>query len=124
MNYECTKVDRVIFAKLSKGEDLIESVEEIAEKEKIDFGVFFIIGTLKKAVFGFYSPQMRPVTMEEPLEIISCIGNITRKDGKLKVHAHINITDSKYHSYGGHLLPGCEIDVVGELVILELTKEK
>jgi len=123
LDYECAKVNRIFFARLSEGEDLIEAVEKIAEKEKIEFGVFFVIGTLKKAVFGFYSPQMRPVTMEEPLEITSCIGNISRKDEKLKVHAHINITDSKFHCYGGHLLSGCEIDRVGELAILELTKQ-
>ena len=122
MEYESAKIGRVIFAKLSEGEELIASIKEIASKEKIKFGVFFLIGTLRKATFGFYHPEMRPVTMEEPLEITSCIGNIVEKDGEVKVHAHINITDSKLRCYGEHLLPGCEIDVVGELVILELVK--
>ena len=84
LEYESAKIGRVIFAKLSEGEELIESIKEIASKEKIKFGVFFLIGTLRKATFGFYHPEMRPVTMEEPLEITSCIGNIVEKDGKLK----------------------------------------
>ncbi|MCD6528783.1 DNA-binding protein [Candidatus Bathyarchaeota archaeon] len=121
MIYEGFKVCRVIFAKLSRGEDLIGSIEELVKKEGIKNGVFFVIGTLKKATFGFYSPEMHPVTIEEPLEIVSCIGNITERDGETKVHAHITVSDSKYHCYGGHLMPGSRIDVVGEVAIFELT---
>jgi len=124
MIYEVFKVGRIFFAKLSTGEDLIKSIEELAKKEGVKNGVFFVIGTLKKATFGFYSPKMRPITIEEPLEMISCVGNISEKNGEIKVHAHISISDSKYHCYAGHLLPGSEIDVVGEAVIFELAKQE
>lgn len=34
LNYEYTKINRVIFVRLSEGEDLIRSVGEISEEEK------------------------------------------------------------------------------------------
>jgi len=114
------KPGKIVMAKLSPGEDLAKSVIETARKAGINSGVFFIIGTLKQVAMGFYSPVMTPVTIKEPLEIVSCIGNIAKKDGDLATHAHITVTDSKLHSYGGHVLDGCIVDRVAELTIFEL----
>jgi len=63
---------KAVFAKLSPGIELMEAIKETAEKADIDFGIFFVIGTLKQAAFGFYAPAMKPVTLQEPLEILSC----------------------------------------------------
>jgi len=109
---------KFVFAKLTSGEDLIQAIKETAEKSGINLGVFHIIGTLKEANFGFYSPHMKPVTIEEPLEILSCTGNVRKENGELKVHAHIIVSDSKFHPYGGHLLEGNRIDRLGELYML------
>jgi len=115
---------KAVFARLTAGEDLIQAIKETAKKAGIDFGVFLIIGTLREATFGFYSPSMKPVTIEEPLEILSCIGNVKRESGELKVHAHIVVSDSKFHSYGGHLLEGNKIDRVGELFLIGMDAVK
>ena len=112
---------KAVFAILKPDEELMEAVKEVAEKSKIDFGVFSIIGTLKQSSFGFYSPSMRPVTIKEPLEILSCIGNVRKENGGFRVHAHISISDSKFHCYGGHVLEGNIIDRVGELLLLGTT---
>ena len=113
-----------VFAILKPDEELMEGIKEVAEKSKIDFGVFSVIGTLKQSCFGFYSPSMRPVTMKEPLEILSCIGNVRKENGGYRVHAHISISDSKFHCYGGHLLEGNIIDHVGELLLIGTTQPR
>jgi len=118
------KAGRVIFARLSPGDDLIEGVREIATKAGVNWGVFLVIGTLKKVSMGFYSPVMKPVTITEPLEILSCVGNIFRSADGLVVHAHIDVSDSKLHSYGGHLLEGCEVDKAGEVALFELLRRE
>ncbi len=109
---------KAVSAKLSPGEELVGSIKEVAEKANVDYGTFIVIGTLKEATFGFYSPTMKPVRLEEPLEILSCIGNVTRAEEELKVHAHIVVSDSKFHPYGGHLLEGTIIDRLGEVLLL------
>jgi predicted DNA-binding protein with PD1-like motif len=120
MGFIQAKPGKIVMAKLSPGEDLQKSVIETAQKAGISSGVFLIIGTLKQVTMGFYSPVMTPVTIKEPLEIVSCIGNIAKREGSLASHAHITVTDSKLHSYGGHMLEGCTVDRVAELTIFEL----
>lgn len=110
----------MIFARLSPGDDLVGGVKEIAGKAGVNAGIFMIIGTLKHVTMAFYSPSLRPVSMTEPLEILSCIGNVFRKTDGWAVHAHIDVSDSKLHSYGGHLLEGCEVDKAGEVALFEL----
>ena len=120
LEYLSGSFGRMVVAKLSPGEDLIESVQGLAERENVQSGVFFVIGTLSQAHFYFYAPKPRPVLLEEPLEIISCVGNISLREGEPFVHAHISVSDSKYLCYGGHLLEGSLVDRVAEVFILEL----
>lgn len=120
MEYMSGSFGRMVVAKLLPGEDLIGSIRSIAQEERIQSGIFFAIGTLLQAHFYFYAPKESPVLLKEPLEIISCIGNISLKEGKPFIHAHISVSDSKYHCYAGHLLEDSLIDRVGEVFILEL----
>jgi len=115
------KAGRIIFGRLSPGDDLIAGVKEIASKASVSWGVFLIIGTLKQVSMGFYSPVMKPVTITEPLEILSCVGNISKRANGFVLHAHIDVSDSKLHSYGGHLLEGSQVDKAGEVALFELT---
>jgi hypothetical protein len=55
------------------------------------------------------------------LEIVSCLGNISIKEGKIFAHAHVVVSDEKANAYGGHVMPGCLIGVTGELVLFEAT---
>jgi len=111
---------RVVFARLSKGEDLIRSIKEVAEERNISAGAFFAIGTLSQASFYFYRPEPNPVTLEEPLEIVACSGSISRRGHETLVHGHIDVTDSEFRSRGGHLLEGSVVDAMAFVVIIEL----
>ena len=59
------------------------------------------------------------LTFESDYEILSCLGNVTQKDKKPLIHAHIVIGDEKGKAFGGHLLPGCVISVTGETFLVE-----
>ena len=48
------------------------------------------------------------------MEIISCFGNATLRDGKPFVHVHVVLSDCEGKTFSGHLLPGttlfaCEV---------------
>ncbi|HNV23772.1 MAG TPA: DUF296 domain-containing protein, partial [Candidatus Omnitrophota bacterium] len=60
------------------------------------------------------------VSLEKKLEIVSCLGNISLKENKPFVHAHITLADLKGQCYGGHLMPGTII-FAAEYYIKELT---
>ena len=94
MKYAKSRIGRAVFARLLKGEDLLEAVTQVATKSKISAGFFFLIGTLKSAKLGFYQDgKYLPIDMQQELEIVSCLGNISIKEGKAFPHAHLAVSD-------------------------------
>ena len=115
-----SKLGKVVFARLHENEDLLEIIASASKQAKISAGFFTLIGTLKKTKIGFYRDgNYEPIEIAGPLEIVSCIGNISPKEKVLIVHAHIVVSDEKGQAFGGHVLPGCLISVTGELMLVE-----
>jgi len=121
-----SKISRTIFIRLDENEDLLNAIKEKAERNNIRAGFFFLIGTVKKAVLGFFKEgSYKPIQLSGPLEIVCCAGNISaREDGELVVHAHIAVGNEHGQMFGGHLLAGCIVDVTGELVLVETPDTK
>jgi predicted DNA-binding protein with PD1-like motif len=114
------KCGKMVFVRLSRGEDLVTSIREVADARNITAGAFFAIGTLSQAQFYFYRPKPSPVTITEPLEIVACSGSISRRGDETRVHGHLDVTDAKYRSQGGHLLEGSIVDAMAFVAIFEL----
>ena len=103
--------------KLKHGEDLLEELTKICYENDMRLGRIEAIGAVQKARIGFYSQEKREyqyLTLDRPLEITKLIGNISLKDGKPMVHAHITMADEAGRAYGGHLASGtiifaCEV---------------
>jgi predicted DNA-binding protein with PD1-like motif len=120
MEFIESKPGKLVFARLVEGEDLLETVTKVAENAKVPVGLFFLIGTLKKAKLGFFREgEYETTQMDQPLEIVSCLGNISIKENKTFAHAHISVSDEKGRVFGGHVMSGCLIGVTGELVLME-----
>ena len=119
-----SKTKRAIFARFSEDEDLLETIASTAKQNNVSSGFFFLIGTLKKAVLGYYKEgKYLPIKKAGPLEIVSCMGNISVKENvELVVHGHIVVSDSKGVAFGGHVLPGCLVDATAELVMIEVER--
>lgn len=120
MKYAKSRIGKAVFARLLEGEDLLEAITQIASKSKIHAGFFFLIGTLKSAKLGFYQHgKYLPITMDQELEIVSCLGNISLKEGKAFPHAHLAVSDEKGKVSGGHAMPGCIIGATAEFVLVQ-----
>ncbi len=120
MKYAKSGIGKAVFARLLEGEDLLEAITQVASKSKIHAGFFFLIGTLKSAKLGFYRHgKYLPIDRNQELEIVSCLGNISLKEGKAFPHAHLAVSDEKGKVLGGHAMPGCIIGVTAELVLVE-----
>jgi predicted DNA-binding protein with PD1-like motif len=117
-----TEIKRVIFAKMEPGEDVLGSIEEVARKHGVQSGQLSLIGAISQAKLGYYhreSAKYRDFTVDEDVEVVSCIGDISTHEGNLVVHAHMVVADEKGKCWGGHLLSGCTVSVTIELVIIE-----
>lgn len=96
-------------ARLSKDSDLLEEITDICRKHGINLGRVEAIGAVQKACFAFYDQvthEYKPLSMDEPLEIVKLVGNVSMRDDAPFIHAHVTLADREGKAYGGHLAPG------------------
>ncbi len=111
---------RVMVERLRRGEDVLNGLNEFVGKNGITAGSFTALGAVEKANVGLFigNGQYSTISYGGPLEVLSCVGNVSLKEGKPFIHAHIAIADKKGRAYGGHLMPGCIVSATFEVTIL------
>ena len=116
------QVGRTIVLKLVQGEDLLESIEAAIKSESIETAVIVSgIATFDRSRLHMISTLGYPIETyidektDVPLEVVSVDGFIC--DGE--PHIHVTVSD-RNQAYAGHVLKGCRILYLGEIVIQEL----
>lgn len=100
------KIDDIWLIVLKQGETIIKSIKEFVEQANIKSGYFNAIGAVKQVELAFYNLRQKTYRIrliKEALEIASLMGNVTRKDNSIIVHAHTVVSNDKMLTYGGHL---------------------
>lgn len=113
---------RLFAVRLPYDGDLLESIRDFAVRVGVETGVLWVIGAVKKASVSFYNQEEKTYSkhsFDEPLEILSCIGNIAKLKGETFAHAHIVLGDKNGRTYGGHLEKGTTV-FSAEMFLLEL----
>ena len=108
--------------RLPHGQDLIKSIEAFCGETAVAMATFSAIGAVTSVTMGAYDQKQQvyvTYTKEAPLEIVSCTGNISLKNGNPVVHAHILLADMHGKTIGGHLFSETII-YAGEIDLLEL----
>lgn len=103
------KLGRCLVARLGHGADILGQIADLAKNEKIETGTFSAIGALMQAELAYYdqsSQEYRKIAVEGALELVSCSGNVSTRDGQPSVHAHAALADLSGNVKGGHLLSG------------------
>lgn len=112
-------VKNVLIGRLEHGSDLLDELQKICIEQKIMLGRIQGIGAVQRARLAWYDQEKKIyhyTDLEKHLEIVSLSGNISLKEGKPFVHAHIVLSDGNFQSFGGHLAQGtlvfaCEITI-------------
>ena len=103
------KPSKMFIGKLSHGKDLLEEMTALCIKEDITLGRVEGIGAVQRARVGYYNQAAREYQYMEfngHLEITNLSGNVSIKDNKPFVHAHVTFSDEKGNAFGGHLAQG------------------
>lgn len=98
--------------RLPKDADLIDTLNALCAERGVERGVVQLIGALQKGKLGYYiQSEQRYVFHEvnEAVEILVGLGNISLKDGKPFVHLHLTLSKQDCSTMGGHAMPGCVI---------------
>jgi len=95
-----------IFARMDKGEDIVEQVKEIALKESIKLGYIQALGAVGDITVGAFDPvskTYRANSMQGKFEIVSLTGTINTMNGEYYSHLHMSVGDEEARVFGGHL---------------------
>ncbi len=120
MEYSVGKTGRVIAARLFEGEDLYESIEQIATKEQIQSAAVLITGGFRKADVVVGPKQEEPKIEPDfrafagPGEALG-VGTLYCDDTGPKLHLHAAM------GRGGQNLVGCPRGGAKTFLILEVT---
>jgi predicted DNA-binding protein with PD1-like motif len=99
----------LFMGKLSHGSDLLAELTDLCTQKDVHLGRIEALGAVQRARLGFYNQKTREyeyVILDRPLEITKLVGNVSIKDDKPMVHAHITLADDGGIAYGGHLASG------------------
>ena len=116
---EYRKFDDTYVVRLNKGEEVIESLEDLCKNENIELAEITGLGAsnlVEIGVFNVNTKEYNTKIFEGMFEITSLIGNATRKDGEVYLHIHINFGDEEGLVKGGHLVRSI-ISATSEIVV-------
>lgn len=117
------ELSRYRMGRIEHGKDLLDELTALCVREQVTLGQVTAIGAMQKARVGYYNQKTRQyeyLEWNDEVELLNLIGNVSTRDGKPVVHAHVTLADRKGNAFGGHLAQGtivfaCEYS----LVILE-----
>jgi len=119
------KINKLIWFQIKHSDDLYGALADYCLKNKIKSGLIIAVGALKNAKLSYYDQSKKvflPKNINKPLEILSCLGNVSLKDGQPFVHVHLTVSDKTGRVYGGHLEKGSVVFAC-ECAILETSGE-
>lgn len=107
--------------RLPEGGDIAASLTELCREEGVRAGWISAIGTVRRAVLGYFDQETQVylrIPVEEEMEVVSCQGNVSLKEGQPFVHLHIVLSGRRGETLSGHLFES-EI-FVGEFYVQEM----
>lgn len=122
---EYRKFEDTFVVRLNKGEEVIESLKELCQREDIKLAEITGLGAsnlVEIGVFNVNTKEYNTKVFEGMFEITSLIGNATRKDGEVYLHIHINFGDEEGIVKGGHLVRTI-ISATSEIIIRKIYGE-
>ena len=103
---EYKKYEDTILARIDKGEEILEQVKEIAQKEQIKLACIQALGAIDAFTAGVFLPEEKKYISNDfhgTFEIVSLTGTISTMDGAFYCHLHISAGNEKGEVFGGHL---------------------
>lgn len=108
-----------ILLRIDRGEEIIETLRAVAEKEHIRLASVEALGATDDFTVGVYdlaAKRYDSYRFTGAYEIVSLIGTITEKDGAFYQHLHMCAGGKNGETVGGHLNRAA-VSVTCEMVI-------
>lgn len=99
--------ERTIAMILDPDDEVVEQLRRFVQEHEIAAARFTAIGAFSSATLGFFDLQRQDylrIDVSEQVEVLSMTGDVSLKDGKPDVHAHVVLGRRDGSTVGGHLL--------------------
>ena len=103
---EYKRFNSKIIVRFDKGEEILESLINLCEKEEIKLASVNAVGAVNKVTIGCFNVIEKKYYFKEYsgiFEIASLTGNISTKNGETYLHIHCSLANENYQTIGGHL---------------------
>jgi predicted DNA-binding protein with PD1-like motif len=91
------------------GDEAVAGLLEFAGNGMFESAFFYGIGAFERVTLAFFDlakKEYEHIPIEEQVEVMSLIGNISQYNGEAKIHAHAVVGKRDGSALGGHLLEG------------------
>ena len=94
---------------LATGDEAMSTLLQFATEQRLKGTQFTAIGAFSRVVVAYFdwtTKKYRNIPIEEQVEVLSLVGDISLEDGKPKIHSHVVIGKADASAHGGHLIEG------------------
>ena len=109
MDYRAVEPAGEYVGRFETGADWRGEIEAFASAVEAEAAWFTALGAVQDAEIWFYDQDdlaYEPVTFDEPLEVASCVGNVSWLDGERFAHTHAVLSRPDGTALAGHLNAG------------------
>lgn len=117
---------RIHLLRLATGSDIVESITGYAVDRGIEAAWVQYLGAVRRASLRYYDQdarEYRDFVLDDHLEVLTGIGNISLLDDAPFLHTHAAFADARGTAFGGHVNVGCEVWAL-EVRFQELTGDR
>lgn len=95
-----------VIVRIDRGEEILEKVKELAEKENIKLATIAALGAVNEFTVGVFNTDEKKYYANEfsgAFEIVSLTGTISTMNGQFYSHLHMSAGNDCGEVFGGHL---------------------
>ena len=101
-----TAVSDGFILRLELGEELVASLEQFCQEQKVTGAWVNGVGGVTQALVGYYHLKRRKYVfrhVKSAVELVSLQGNVSTVGDQTVLHLHAVVSDNRNKTYGGHL---------------------
>jgi predicted DNA-binding protein with PD1-like motif len=109
---------------LASGDEVMATLTGFAVEHQLKATQLTAIGAFSRVVVAYFdwrTKDYRNVSIDEQVEVLSLVGDITVDSGKPKVHAHVVVGKADATAHGGHLVEA-HVRPTLEVVLTEMPR--
>lgn len=89
------------------GDEVVTQMTDFARQQELSASQFTGLGAFSDVVLGFFNFEKKDydrTVINEQVEVVSLIGDVTLDNGNPKLHPHVVVARHDGTAHGGHLL--------------------